>query len=175
MLYLIWALLNTAIFIFFLVTCFRATKLVREKLGMLPVIVFVFGLLSFMSNADSENDNKEPGSSQLRTWKFTALDSLDENSTAIINVDLEKTWIVDYQLGIKYGKDKKGISNIPISAYSSANGWVVGTNWRPSSIIVNTNEQNQLEYEVNSTLEWKLLGMTVYAQPKNYNGTASLK
>jgi hypothetical protein len=176
MLYLLWGLLNIGLFLFFVVTCFRATRIVREKFGLFASVIFVFGLLSFIGNSNNDKDNKEPGSSQIRTWKFVSEDSLDRNATFLIHVELEKTLISKYDLGIKYGKDKQQNLNIPISAYSSMTGFVSGTNWEPSSIIVNrTSDNNKFEYYVHGTMEWKLLGTTVYSQPKEYKGTASTK
>jgi hypothetical protein len=176
MLYLLWGLLNIGLFIFFVVICFRATKLVREKVGLFASIIFVFGLLSFMGNSNDDKDNKEPGSSQMRAWKFVSEDSIDRNATFFIDVELEKTLISKYQLGIKYGKDKQGQLNIPISGNSFTTSFVSGTNWKPSSIIVNrTSDNNKFEYYVDGIMEWKLLGATVYSQPKGYKGTTLTK
>lgn len=176
MLYLLWGLLNIGLFLFFVVTCFRATRLVREKFGLFASIIFVFGLLSFISNSNDDKGNKELGSSQIRTWKFTSEDSLNRNASFHIHVELEKTLISKYELGIKYGKDKQGQLNIPISANSWTTGFVSGTNWKPSSIIVNkTSDNNKFEYYVGGIMEWKLLGATIYSHSKEYEGIALTK
>jgi hypothetical protein len=176
MIYIFWALLNIGLFLFFILTCFRATRLVREKLGFFASIIFAFGLLSFLSNSSDDKDNKEPNLNQIRTWKFISEDSLDRNTTMLIDIELEKTLISRYELGIKYGKDKQGQFNIPISANSWTTGFVSGTNWKPSSIIVNrTNDNNKFEYYANGVMEWKLLGATIYSQQKEYRGVALIK
>ncbi|MCC6761540.1 MAG: hypothetical protein IT252_10000 [Chitinophagaceae bacterium] len=176
MIYLLWSLLNIGIFIFFIATCFKATKLVREKLGLFASIIFVFGLLSFIGNSSNDNDNKEPNSNHIKTWKFVSEDSLKSNDSYLLDIDLEKTLIAKYYLGIKYGKDKQGRINVPISAYSSANGFISGTNWKPISIIVNTtDDNNKFEYSVDGVVEWKLLGATIYSELKEYKGIAMTK
>ncbi|RIV21505.1 hypothetical protein DYU11_19070 [Fibrisoma montanum] len=176
MLYLLWGLLNIAVFLFFVITCFRATRLVREQFGLFTSIIFVFGLLSFISNSNDDEVNKEPNSSQIRTWKFTSEDSLSRNATYFIDVELEKTLISKYQLGIKYGKDRQGQINIPISGNSWTTGFVSGTNWKPSYILVDrTSDNTKFEYSVHGTIEWKLLGATIYSQPKKYKGIVSTK
>jgi len=38
MIYLIWGLLNLGLVICFLVICFKATKLVREKIGLIAAV-----------------------------------------------------------------------------------------------------------------------------------------
>ena len=176
MLYLLWGLLNVGLFIFFIATCFKATKLIREKSGLLASIVFAFGLLSFVGHSNNNDENKESNSNQVKTWNFTSKDSLNSSSTFFIYIELEKTFISKYGLGISYGKDKQGQSNIPISAYSSTNGFISGTSWRPTSIVINrTDENNKFEYFVDGVVEWKLLGATFYSQLKKYKGTALTK
>lgn len=176
MLYLLWSLLNIAVFLFFIVICIRATKLIREKIGLFASIIFVFGLLSFVGNAENNSGNKEPNSNHVKTWKFASGEGLNNIATSFVDIDLEKTFTSTYRLSIKYGKDKQGQVNTPISANSSATGFVSGTNWKPFSIIVNqTGDNNKLEYHVNGIVEWKLLGATVYAQLKEYKGVAEVK
>lgn len=156
--------------------CFRATKLIRQNFGLLASIVFVFGLLSFIGHSNNNNDNKEPNSNQIKTWKFTSDDSLSRNPTSSVFIDLEKTLISKYYLFVQYGKDKDGQINIPISASSSTNGFISGTNWRPISIFINrTGDNNKFKYFVSGVVEWKLLGATIYSQLKEYKGTVSTK
>jgi len=176
MIYLFWALLNTGLLIFFIVICYNATKLVKETYGILTSIVFVLGLLSFVGQSNNDNDNKEANSSQIKTWKFNSIDSLDKSHNNHIEIDLEKTLISKYTLGIGYGKDKQLQNNIPTSANTWTIGFESGTSWKPISIIVNrTDDNNKFEYKVDGTIKWSLLGMTIYSQPKHWKGVATLK
>jgi hypothetical protein len=176
MIHLLWGLLNVGLFIFFIVICFRATKLIREKLGLLAAIVFVFGLLSFMGNTHADNDNKEPDTNRIRSWKFHSPDSLLNNSQESIDLVLEKNIISQYNVDIAYGQDKSTKLNVPISAYSILTGFTGGTKWKPHSIIVNATDDNtKFEYQVDGTVEWKLLGTTFYSQAKTYSGLALTK
>ena len=174
MLYLLWSLLNVGLFIFFVFICFNATKLIREKLGIFASVIFVFGLLSFIGNSNS--DNEDQNSSQIKAWNFIPADSLKSNENYFVSIDLENTLVSKYTLGIKYGKDKQGQSNIPISSNSSTTGLISGINWRPVSIIVNrTTDNNKFDYCVYGVLEWKLLGATIYKQAKEYQGKAVIR
>ncbi len=171
MIYLLWGLINIGLFLFFIVVCFKATKLVREKNGLFATIIFVFGLLSFIGHSSDDNENKEPNSNQIKTWKFANEDSLKVNGTDLLHIDLEKTLVSKYELGLKYGKDKERNLVIPISAYSSTTGFISGTNWKPFSITINpTNDKNKFEYRVLGTVEWKILGAAFYFEPKDYTG-----
>lgn len=176
MTYLLWGLLNSGLFLFFIIICFKATKLIREKIGLFSSIIFVFGLFSFVIHSNNDNDNKEPNSNQIKTWKFISEGSLKSNHSYLLNIDLEKTLVSKYDLGIKYGQDKQGQINIPISAYSSSTGFISGTNWKPGSIIINrTEDNNKFEYFVDGVVEWKLLGAIIYSQLKGYKGIALIK
>ena len=132
MLYLLWGLLNIGLFLFFILICFKATKLIIEKLGLFASLVFVFGLLSFIGY--SNNENNEPNTNKIKTWKFVSEDSLKNNQSDILKYDLKKTLVSKYDLGIKYGIDRQRKNNIPISAYSTTTGFISGTNWNPIDI-----------------------------------------
>ena len=173
MLYLLWALLNIGLFIFI---CFKGSKYFKQKFGTIASIIFVLALLSFVGQSNSDKDNKESNSNQIKTWKFNSVDSLDKGSNVFIDIDLEKTLISKYSLGISYGKDKQLQNNIPVSANTWTTGFESGTSWKPISIIVNRIDENQkFEYEVDGTIKWSLLGLTIYSQPKTWKGIATFK
>jgi hypothetical protein len=176
MIYLLWSLLNIALFLCFIAICFKVTKIVREKLGLLASGIFVLGLLSFIGNSNNDNENKEPNSNNIKTWKFVSEDSVKNDEIYTLEINLEKTPIAKYDLGIRYGKDRQSQINVPISAYSSTIGFISGTNWRPISIVVNTtNDNNKFYYFVAGILEWKLLGSSIYSEQKDFKGIAITK
>jgi hypothetical protein len=176
MFYLIWALINIGLFITFIIISFKATKIIREKWGIAAAIVFVFGLLSFIGQPNSNNDNSEPNSNKTNIWKFASLDSLDKGSNAYTIMDLENTLVSKFSLGIQHGKDMQLKKTIPTSANTHINGFISGTSWEPTSIIINpTNDNQKFTFEVDGKLNWKLLGLTVYSQSKNWKGNVLLK
>jgi len=173
MIYLLWGLINVGLFIFFIVVCFKATKLIRENVGLFASIIFVFGLLSFIGQSNNDSDNKELNSNQIKSWKFNSEDSLNNAESFFLDIDLEKNLVSEFNLGIKYVRIKESLENMPISANSSMTGFVSGTSWKPKSIIVKrTNTNDRFNYFVAGVVEWKLLGMTVYLQSKDYKGFA---
>jgi hypothetical protein len=140
----------------------------------LASFIFVFGLLSFVTNSNSSKS--EPGSYQGKSWEYPTKDSLEKASSFIVHAALEETIVSTYTLGIKYGKAKQNGDNIPISAHSYTSGFVSGIIWKPISILVNkTSSKHQFEYHVIGIAEWKLLGATIYSQSKVFSGLASLK
>ncbi|WP_026897643.1 hypothetical protein [Daejeonella oryzae] len=64
----------------------------------------------------------------------------------------------------------------PLKFNTRTTGFESGTIWRPISIILNRTDDNQkFEFEVDGTIKWNLLGMTIYSQSKNWKGFAILK
>jgi hypothetical protein len=176
MLHLLWGLLNIGLFIYFIVVCFNATKLIREKLGILTAIFFAFGMLSFVGHADGDTDNQERDSNHIKTWTFNSKDSLERSSDISLEIDLEETLVSTHHLYMQFCKDKKSKQNVPVSANTTITGFVGGIGWKPLSIIINPTTDNlKFEYKVDGTIAWKLLGVTIYAQLKTWKGVAVLK
>ena len=175
MLYLLWALINIGIFIFFILTCIRATKLIREKFGLFAAIIFVFGLLSFVSGPSEDNNEKRSQINPSHT-RFNADESIEGYSGRFATIRLERNLVSSYGLMISYGISKEDRLNIPVTASSHTIGLVSGTKWIPASIIVNqTDDDKKFQYQVVGTVEWRLLGYTIYSQSKNFKGTVVIK
>lgn len=169
MIQLLWGILNIWLVLFFIVICFKASRLVRDNIGYLAAVVFVFGLYSFMGN---KNSNLNPKSS----WDFASKDSLITDINSSINIKLEETRLTTLALNIYHGYRKTDQQNIPISAYSSFKGFVSGLNWKPTSIsIYKTSDNNKFQYYVNGILEWQLIGATIYSQPKNFEDIVTIR
>lgn len=176
MTYFIWGLLNMGIFIFFIVICFKATKLIREKIGLFAAIIFVFGLLSFMGKSNYDNNHLGSNSNQVNDWKFIAEENLPSKDSYSIDIDLDKSLFTKFDISIKYCKTNNNKLHVPISANSNITGLVSGVDWKVKSIILNkTEEINKFEYFVDGVVEWKLLGTRFYSQLKRYKGFAYTK
>jgi hypothetical protein len=171
MLYLLWGLINIGLFLFFIILCFQATKLVRERVGMFAAFVFVIGLLSFVGHSEKD-DNNEKRTSDNRKWKFVSEDSVEASISRPLSIDLEDNLVSTKNLSVSYGKSKSQQRNTPIDAYSSTEGFVSGTKWKPVLISVTpTADNTRFQYVVVGVVEWKLLALTIYSQSKTYEGT----
>lgn len=165
--YILWALFNIGLFVYFIFICLQGLKLIRENIGLFAAIIFVLGILSFKNY----NDNINPQPNQHKKWQFATKDNLNINETNHLNVVLENTVMSSYVLHIYYGKDRDQI-NIPTSAYSSTSGFIVGTIWKPEVVDVQVAANNtKFKYWVSGVVDWKLFGLTLFSQPKTYKGT----
>jgi hypothetical protein len=122
MTYLLWSLLNIALGVLFIYLCFKATKLINERIGLLASLVFVFGILAIMSSSRIQEAERETSKGLLTTWEYKPADSINRNSTYIMRIDLETNLISKYQLLINYCKDKDGKNIYPLSATVSTTG-----------------------------------------------------
>lgn len=126
MLHLLWVLLNLGLFLFFLGICFRATKLIRENLGLLASIVFVFGLLSFAGSSGHKNDVTGKINNQVEKWTFASDKEILTGTWNYKLTDIDKTILSTVDLGIAYGREKNSDKLIPIEATSTTSGFVSG-------------------------------------------------
>ncbi|MCW3789778.1 hypothetical protein [Plebeiibacterium sediminum] len=169
MLQLIWGLLNIGLIIYFLWISFRAVKLVKERFGLFAAIVFVLGLLAFA------NTSKD-GSTKMQEWTSTSNNINDCNETFFVNAELEENLVSTKLLSIHAGNKKQGNDNVALSANTLINGFTSGINWEVISIAMNeTTDNNQLDYMVIGVVNWKLLGITIYKQPKTFKGVVSIE
>ena len=175
MLQLLWAILNIGIFIFFIVVSVRATKLVREKMGVLAALVLVFGLLSFIGRK-ADAPNLEPGGSTVRTWKFVTDIRPYINDKKKLDIVFDNNILSKSVLSVRYAKDTLSVLYKALKAQTHINGLVVGTSWRSIYVQVSsTAVPNEFTYEVNGVVEWKLLGTTIISQAKEWTGKFEIR
>lgn len=171
MLHILWGILNIAVFIFFVIIFFRAIRLIREHFGLFAAIIFVLGLFAFMRSSEKDRTNEPGNNIPIRTFTFVSIDSVHIPLTNSIRVILEKTPISKYMLFIHYGIDRRTQITMPVHASSYATGITSGLDWRPVAVVVNrTSESGKFSYQVDGTLEWNLLNLTLYSQSKSYEG-----
>lgn len=172
MIHLVWGLFNIAFFVFFLVLCYKAIRLIKDKLGLFAAIILVFVLLTIIGY--SNNKYFRTNSNEVKKWSFVTEDSLQRNSSFSLHIDLEKTAVSKLELVALVGKNQKGQLNIPISAYSLLTGFISGIEWEPESIsVIRTVDNSKFKYSVTGFVNWKLLNATIYAQSKEFKGTGS--
>lgn len=170
MIQLIWAILNIAIILYFIILCFKAVKLIRDNIGIFAAVVFSFVLLSFITNPKKDKDTE---SQSLR------FDSKKQENKEVIkpflNTYLSKTTIDEdlistINLTVMY--DAKKV----LSANVNKTGFTGGTTWKPSFIDVQKiDNKNKCKYIIYGVNEWRLAGFLLYSQSKNYEGITELK
>lgn len=162
MIYLLWALLNIGLFLFFVVICIKATTLIKKQLGLLPSVVFAFALLSFTGGPGSQKVKEQFDLKADNNAKKTRY----SNGEAIAHLD--HNMIFSIELIINYNKGGDYIIT-PISARPVMNGLIAGHIWKAGNIRA-TADGKVINYVVDGSIDWKLLGFNVYTEHERYTG-----
>jgi hypothetical protein len=168
----IWGILNIGILIYFVIICLKSTKIIREKLGVFAVLIFVFGLLSFVGKPNDENPKIKifDLQDQIKEAKLNRF----VGNTYSIEKKLEDNLMSQIELSIKFGEN--GNEKKLLTAYTNRSGFVSGTNWKTEMVnIQKSKTENKCYYNISGTLEWRLLGLKVYSEPKDFEGEMELK
>ena len=172
MISIIWMLLNAALAALFIVLCYKATKAIKQQVGIGAALFFVLCLLSFNGKPEKEEDKKPM---QAFTPRFTDNQELLRAHKGMESVVLDDRTTFDITLGVTYGYSETQKKLLPISGYSTEEGFTSGQKWNPTGIsLTKTEPGNQLHYSVNGMIEWRLLNWVIYRQPKVYKGTIAL-
>jgi hypothetical protein len=165
MLIITWAILNVAIFIFFLVRLNKLSAGIRRKKGMGNMLLFL-GVV-FCAIPGNLKQHKH----QTKDWQFAKRENLQPNKGGMISAVIGKTSLFRYNLTIGYGLDKASGKRLPEDASAHSTGIYAGTQWRPTHIWVKPTASNdRFYYEVFSELKWSLLGITLYTEDLTHKG-----
>lgn len=171
MVYFLWTLLNLFLVIFFIVICFKATKLLKEKHGILVSLIFIVGIFSIMgtsAKSDASSNNSNGKSSVLFNLSEQDLDHTKSGDVKSIAID--KKGLTTFNLQILFGYFKGSNTPLPYQAYSEISGLMGGHEWSSTTTVNKTSQPGHFSYNVTGILKWKLLWMSIYSQPITYEG-----
>lgn len=171
MLELSWAILNIAILSYFIIIFFNAMKIISKRLGVKETIILVLGLLSFTGKASDENNenktfNLQEESQKVEPPKFNG----DLYST---KKQLEDNILADITISIYFLENPK--EKKLLNASVRKNGYSIGTHWHTTGLTVNKLENNTYDYNVIGTVDWSILGINLYRELREFEGTIELK
>jgi len=173
MLYLLWMIVNICLSLYFIFICFKATKLIRERLGLFATLIFVFALFSFVC-IPPEEDKSEVNKN---TWSYESSqnnDSIPYHSNRYETILLTKNLMFDINLRVSYYKDIYTNEVIPLLATTGVNGVFGGYEWKPENISIAKRNDRSFEYYVSGTIKMSLLKVPLVHQNKIYAGIIEL-
>lgn len=170
MLELLWTLMNTILFIIFIIICFKAALVIRKELGFwsfLFLAVCIFSLAASKGNCD-DTGSLHIGDRLPEINKYPA-GAKHVYKELIISDDL----LTDIVLQVRFYKDKQETGLI--SAKTIRTGIINGTNWNSVMItITDAAGYGKYTYTIIGTMEYKILGLKVYSQPREFQGSIDL-
>ncbi|MEC4049647.1 hypothetical protein OX284_009425 [Flavobacterium sp. SUN046] len=170
MLELLWGILNIGILIYFIIICFKAIKIVRDNLGGIATLVFVIGLMSFISKPNEENN-------KVKTFKIkdeSIIKGVEKSNRNVFSQDivLEKELASTIRATITFKEYDQKIRLL--NAYADRSGFVSGIDWKASNVDITKNTDNSFNYQITGTKDWRILGLRVYTQFKIFKGKFKL-
>jgi hypothetical protein len=160
MLYLLWVVLNLVLFGFLITLSVKATQLIREKIGILAAIIFVFVILSFATKGDQ--------GMQIKDLSHSSADQSFDHA-GMVQAIPDSNRVFKIRLAIGYGRLKKDSSLVVLNGESYLTGVLIGYRWQPQSTAFDP-QGTGIKYAVSGTIEWQLLGWVLYRQNKYYTG-----
>ncbi|MGI4733881.1 MAG: hypothetical protein ACRYG7_01755 [Janthinobacterium lividum] len=162
MLYVLWTALNGVALCYFFAASIASIKAICERAGWLPLLVVIFGLLSFHSSS------QEAAASAHQPTGSGVVMGLGENTFPPV----EEYYVADIKLIISY--KQAGDSSKILTASSLLTGLTLGNRWEPTA-TGGTIQGNQLHYYADGIMHWCLLGATLYREHKHLTGIVPLR
>lgn len=167
---LIWGIFNGILLLYFIVICFKSVKLVKEEIGFLASLVFVLGLLSFMSESSDNN---------IAVKNIDFLNQSNPKKTFNGNSFFYEVLLEDNltsKIGLLLIVGEKGTELIILNANCYRSGFISGTNWNVEHVDIDKQkDKNYCSYLVRGKMEWKILGITIFSDHKIFRGNALLR
>jgi hypothetical protein len=170
MLEILWGIVNIAILIYFIIICFKVIKIVRENLGVVATLIFVIGLMSFISKPKDE-------SYKVKTFEIkdeSIIKGEEKISDHIFQHDivLEKKLATTIIATITFKEYDQQVRLL--NTYTVMTGFVSGIDWKASNVDFTKNKDNSYTYQIIGTKDWRILGIRIYTQMKDYKGKFKL-
>ena len=170
MLELLWGILNGFLLIYFIVICFKSVRILKKNLGIFASFIFVIGLLSFISKPDKKNIADK----NIDVLNQTNPKKAFNGNSFFREITLEDNLTSKIGLSILVGENEPDLIILNANCYRS--GFISGTNWNVENIEIDKEKNKKFcTYIVRGIMEWKILGITIYSEPKSFTGNALLK
>lgn len=165
MIQLIWGILNVVLFLGLVVFCAKKASEIRKKVSLSVAILFSFFALSFVTRPSNEQkdkkfefDNRETDTQSLNRNTFFSLITLEDD----LCTKIELNAICD-------GENVR-------SALIQRTGFISGTEWSTHYMNINkTEKKNTFQYQIGGTRKWKILGIEIYSEFKEFRGMREFK
>ncbi|SCY98293.1 hypothetical protein SAMN02927916_4513 [Flavobacterium anhuiense] len=165
MLELIWGILNVILFLGLLVFCAKKAAEIRAKVGLSVAILFSFFALSFITRPSNEEKDKKFEFENREIEKQSS-----NRNTYLSKITLEDDLCTKFQLNIICDGENAR------SALIQRTGFIGGTEWSTLYININKTEREKtFEYQIGGTRKWKILGVEIYSEYKEFSGMNEFK
>ena len=176
--YLIWSILNSVLFLYFLYLLVGYVSIGRKvlpknKLRSLAAILLIFGTVGMFRNETQDED---------KTNKSFIINELPEGITKkelpYHNVPSKRLVLEDnvpFDITTRIRVIFVDGKYMAYKSYSGVSGFLSGFRWEQTgSPLVHFDKDGKATYRIDGLLRWNLMGMNVYTESKTFEGTFEL-
>ena len=168
--YILWALINTALWVYFFYILYHSILTVKEKLGWGAIVLLFMGFQS--------NTNNNQIETKTDSWVKDKKNNSFTGNKAVLNkiIEVEKNWLLSKNLHVTYLRNYDTKENSILSAHTSVEGWQVSTRSTLDILSISPNEKGDSSfYSLQEETKWYLLGLTILTNAKTFQGYIDLK
>lgn len=170
LLYTIWGLFNIGLGITVFALSYRNFRFFSERYGSLAAgILFLLTVAMCQSPATKPPTGPDPNASMATVTIPDFSPNWSQSYRARL-VDLGSCQLSQHIVFTK----KNPSDSIQITSAVHLTGFTSGLLWKPIAVFANAGQDRRIHYSAAGTLEWRLLGMPVYYQLKQFSGSVSV-
>jgi hypothetical protein len=162
--YLLWTAFNGMVLIYFGASSVYALQAIWQRLGLWPLLALVLGLYGWGSSAQKPVASAHASPHEVPLAMHTGV------PTHLV-VPMENHYLNELTLATSYWEQPDTTGRLPSQVYFT--GLQLGTTWH-SQLTEVTIKDKYLTYNVYGTMNWRLLGVTLYQEPKHLHGIVPL-
>lgn len=176
--YLIWSILNSVLFLYFLYLLVGYVSIGRKvlpknKLRSLAAILLIFGTVGMFRNETQGEDKTNNAFTINELPANISKKDLPHYNVASKHIVLEDNvpFKITTRMRIAFVDGKY----IALKSHSGLSGFLSGFHWKQtSSPLVHFDKHGKATYRLDGVLRWNLMGMNVYTESKTFEGTFEL-
>lgn len=167
MLHLLWFLLNLLLGLGLLLLFFDWLGFVKSRFGW--IVAILVGIISIGAITNGQKKIREQ-KTEIISPCLTEFGVDYEDYVGFERIALERNLIQTVYFDYFLCNSKKQMSLSTLTPLGvSLSGLVLGFDWETDHMLkIYGKEHERLEYRINGLLKWKLLGLQIFAQSKEY-------
>lgn len=162
--YLLWSAVNGVVLIYFVASCAYALQAIWQRLGVGPLLVLLLGLYAWAGSAQQPVADAHTSPHKVPLTMHAGVPTR-------LYIPLENHYLNELALATSYWEQPDTTGRLPSRVYFT--GFRLGNTWH-SKLAKVTIKDNRLTYSVYGTMNWCLLGVTLYQEPKHLQGIMPL-
>ncbi|WP_299885219.1 hypothetical protein [uncultured Lacinutrix sp.] len=166
MLHIIWSIINTILFIYFLYLIMGliliGKRIFKNRFKKFSILIIVLGCIQILIPHVDDNDKDQ-------NYISINENAFNQKKSVVKNVTLENNFVSDFVLSVKYSSQNNTF--VPINGSARMAGVISGHKWKLIGMSISNYTPNEKStYDVYGILEWHLFGFKIYSQLKRFKG-----